>query len=218
MGDIADLRKFIEDQAKVTNDKIDGLIMKINEKDQKILALEQRVLELERSKSLLERRIDDNESYGRKQNLRIFGIPNPKQGQKETEEECIKKVRVQIEKLNIENKDVNIKIDRAHRVGAQMKDKNGKLLDRPMIVRFTSWQARTAVYRSRNKNGNVRFYIDLTRRRYLLKKRAMELVAGNEKVAFAFADVNNNICLRLNDNSVKFFNSEYELNSILNDI
>ena len=101
------------------------------------MALEQRVLELERSKSLLERRIDDNESYGRKQNLRIFGIPNPKQGQKETEEECIKKVRVQIEKLNVENEDVNIKIDRAHRVGAQMKDKNGKLLDRPIYYYYS---------------------------------------------------------------------------------
>ena len=219
MSEIADLRALIEGvkkdlESKVTNEKIDELIKKMEEKDKKILKLEERILDLERSKSLLERRVDDNESYTRRQNLRVFGIPNLS-GRKETEEECVEKVMVAISHLEISN-DVGIEIDRAHRIGAPKKDVNGKPLAQPIIVRFTSWKARTTVYRNRVKKGDVRFYIDLTKRRFLLKKTAMELVKDNDKVLYVFADVNNNICLRLKDNTVRFFNSEVELKSILN--
>ena len=115
------------------------------------------------------------------------------------------------------NDNVDIRIDRAHRVGPK-RDKNGKTVNQAMIVRFSTWHARTTIYRNRDKKGEVRCYIDLTKRRFLLKKWAIELVKNNEKVDYVFADVNNNICLRLKDNSLKFFNSEDELRTILNSI
>ena len=85
----------------------------------------------------------------------------------------------------------------------------------PVIVRFISWRACTAVYRKREKRGAVRIYTDLTKRRLLLKRKADEKVRDNEKVQYAFADVNNNIGLRLEGDSIKFFNSEEELDRIL---
>ena len=82
-------------------------------------------------------------------------------------------------------------------------------------MRFVSWRARTAVYRKREKRGAVRIYTDLTKRRLQLKRKADEKIRENENVKFAFADVNNNIGLRLEDDSIKFFNSEEELDRIL---
>ena len=168
---------------------------------------------MEKNRDLLERKIDDNESYHRRQSLRITGIPYNQNGQKETEIECLNKVKAEVAKLGVNLSDCEF--DRAHRIGAIKKDRAGNILPNPMIVRFTSWRARTAVYRSRVKNGKIRFYIDLTKRRFLLKKLAMEKTQDNPLVSFVFADVNNNICIRMANGEFKFFNSEYELNTIL---
>ena len=39
--------------------------------------------------------------------------------------------------------------------------------------------------------------MDLTKRRFMSKKLAQDRIKDNSSVDFAFADVNNNICLRL---------------------
>ena len=46
------------------------------------------------------------------------------------------------------------------------------------------------------------------------RKAAEGMVRDNEKVRYAFSDVNNNIGLRLEDDSIKFFNSTDELERI----
>ena len=58
--------------------------------------------------------------------------------------------------------------------------------------------------------------MDFTKRRFDLKKKAEEKTRDNPLVKFAYADVNNNICLMMEDGTKKFFNSEDELDSILN--
>ena len=216
MADIAELKTLIESM----NDKIDGLVAKIDEKDVKISDLEQRVVGLETQMSvmaqtnyLLERKCDDLESYTRRQNLRIVGIPEPADGS-ETADICLEKVKEEIVKLDV-NIDIDREIDRAHRVGPK-KDRQGNPKERAMIVRFKSWRARTHVYQNRKKdNANTRFYVDLTKRRVELKKKAVEKTRENDKVSFAYADINNNICLLLRDGKKKFFNSEEELDKIL---
>ena len=213
---LAQIQKDLASNTKSTNEKIDALLKKIEEKDAVISALEERVLHLEKTKELLERRIDDNESYHRRQSLRITGVPLNQDGHKETEKECLDKVKAEVVKLGVTLSDCEF--DRAHRIGPINKDRAGNVLPNPMIVRFTSWRARTAVYRSRTKNGKVRFYIDLTKRRFLLKKQAMIKTDDNPLVSFVFADVNNNLCLRLANGQFKFFNSEYELDNILQSI
>ena len=123
-----------------------------------------------------------------------------------------------LQTLDVPHLNVDDVIDRAHRVGKKFKKPDSDEEIHPVIVRFTSWRARTDVYRKREKRGAIRFYTDLTKRRLTLKKLADEKVKDNNKVKFAFADVNNNIGLRLADNKMKFFNSEVELDKILDDL
>ena len=117
--------------------------------------------------------------------------------------------------LDVPNLNVDQVIDRAHRVGKKFKRDGSNEEIHPIIVRFTSWRSRTAVYRRREKRGRIRFYTDLTKRRLDLKKLADDRTKDNDKVKFAFADVNNNIGLRLADDRMAYFNSEDELERIL---
>ena len=81
-----------------------------------------------------------------------------------------------------------------------------------------SWRARTAIYRKREKRGRTRIYTDLTKRRLQLKKTADDMVRDNDKVKYAFGDINNNIGVRLDDDSLRFFNSVEELERILESV
>ena len=63
--------------------------------------------------------------------------------------------------------------------------------------------------------GDAKFFTDLTKRRFDLKKKAQEKTKNNPKVKFCYSDVNNNTCLMLADDSKKLFNSEAELDTIL---
>ena len=225
MSEITELRELLtkrfddlssELEKKASNEKIDELLSKLEEKEQKIDELESRIKVLEQSNELLGRKIDDNESYGRRQNLRITGIKQPIDGSKESEDECLQKVKIEIEKLGVTVH--SHMLDRAHRVGRIKNAQDGTVHNRPMIVRFTSWKDRTTVYRSRVKGGDVRFYIDLTQRRFKLRNWANERVKGDGRVNYIFADVNNNICIRLVNGSFQIFNSEYELEKILDNL
>ena len=229
MADIAELKALIQNlQAELAKtakqESIDDLLTKLAAKDETIGKLEKRIENLEgrvavaeNTNALLIRKNDDLESYTRRQNLRIVGIPEP-EDRKETADACIEKVKEEILKLGDDvHLNLDWAIDRAHRVGPS-KDKQGKNIERAMIVRFTSWRARTVVYTNRKKGNNqgAKFYVDLTKRRFDLKKKAEEKTRDNPLVKFAYADVNNNICLMMEDGTKKFFNSEDELDSILN--
>ena len=198
-----------------TKDKFDELFKLLGEKDDKIAQLEERVKGLETQAGLFDRRLDDRESYGRRQNLRIVGIPPPSDGRKESADQVLEKVKDAIVALDVPNLNVDQVIDRAHRVCKKFKRDGSNEEIHPIIVRFTSWRSRTAVYRRREKRGRIRFYTDLTKRRLDLKKLADDRTKDNDKVKFAFADVNNNIGLRLADDRMAYFNSEDELERIL---
>ena len=162
--------------------------------------------------TLLERKVDDAEQYQRRQSLRISGIPC-NENEKETGAVCLNKVITEVKKLGINTDE--LKFDRAHRVGRVNKDKDGKDLPQLMIVRLSTWNDRTIIYRNRDKKGNVRFFLDLTKRRYELKKKAINRVKDNPEVDFVFTDVNCNLCIRLKNGNLKFFNSEEELDNVL---
>ena len=159
------LFKLIEDiktelQEKATLKKIDELLAEIRQKDKKIESLENRVAELEGKlliqstvNVLLERKVDDGEQYTRRLNLRINGIPCGDK-EKETSESCLTKVMAEVGKLGIAADASSF--DRAHRIGPLKRDENGKALPRPMIVRLTSWRARTNIYVNRKKENGTK--------------------------------------------------------------
>ena len=122
--------------SKASTAQIDEILNTSKEKDERISKLEELVARQETMIILMDRKLDDIESYGRRQNLRIVGI----------------------------------------------------------------------------------IYMDLTKHRFMLKKLAQDRIKGNSLVDFVFADVNNNICLRLKNGQFKFFNSEEEFDKILRDL
>ena len=137
MEGLADIRKLIEDiqqdlRNKATNEKINELIQKIDEKDAKISKLENdvklleaRVTVMKQLNTLLERKYDDLESYTRRQNLRIVGIPEP-DGGTEDGDACVAKVKEEIAKLEL-HLDLNQVVDRAHRIGPKTDRKGNRI-------------------------------------------------------------------------------------------
>ena len=71
------------------------------------------------------------------------------------------------------------------------------------------------IYSNRDKRGDVRFFLDHTKRRFELKKMAIERVKGNPDVHFVFTDLNCNLCIRFNNGVYKYFNSVEELENAL---
>ena len=166
MADTQTLLNKIEEIRRDLGGRIDNLVKALEEKDKNIIDLETKVALLETKCNLLERRLDDSEQYTRRQSLRINGI---RTSANETAKDCLEKVKGEVAKLGLQVQDCEF--DRAHRVGPTVDRAGNPIKDRQMIVRFTTFRARTAVYRGR-KNGNkdVRFYIDQTKRRFELKK------------------------------------------------
>ena len=95
-------------------------------------------------------RAEQNEQYSRRTCLRIDNIPLPTDQSRETEEDCLNKVKEVIKTLKVDIPDVVI--DRAHRIGRKPKPLVKWGMNQSMIVKFTTWRHRTAVYRARNTN------------------------------------------------------------------
>ena len=213
---VAELKTLIETIKTDLGNKIDNLVKKLDDKDKtiedlqaKVTLLEGKVAYNEKRYELLERRMDDSEQYSRRTSLRINGIPYHG---KESAEESLRKVKVEVVKLGIDIKDDDY--DRAHRVGFTKDIQGNPVKNCQMIVKFTSFRSRTDVYRNRKKGtegGKVRFYVDQTKRRFDLRKMAVEYVKDKPDVDFAFVDINCSLCLRLKNGQFRFFNSEEEL-------
>ena len=197
---------------------IDGAISELEsrfkEQDDKITEPTERVaaLELEVTKvRAFERRIDDAEQHSRRLCLRI---DNVLVDDKETSEQCLNKIMHVIDNMDVAiNRDM---IDRVHRIGKKFaREKtedsdNSEVTDnedrevpgmsstryQQIIVRFTSWRARTLIHRKRKSARNkIKIKLDLTKRRLNLMKFARRESKAHVKVDFVFADVNCNIYL-----------------------
>ena len=112
--------------------------------------------------------------------------------------------------------------DRAHRVGRPTDREGNNVKDRQMIVKFTSFRARTLVYRHRAKgkgdnkeNDRVRFYLDQTKRRFQLRKWAIEYAEKSDLVDFVFVDINCSLSIRFKNGEFKQFNSKEELKKLV---
>ena len=221
MANFEDLKAILvglqEDlKTKATTVKIDELIKIIAEKDAKIDELESKISTLTTTVNLLERKVDDGESHSRRKNLIITGIPTPSRGERENGDDCLRKVKEVLSVLpGLEN--IDDSFDRAHRVGKKKIGRNDDTTQ-SMIIRFSTFCSRTSVYKSRKLLNSHRIYLDLSYRRSKLKKLAEDMIKGNDKVNFCFADINCSVCLRLHDGAFKYFNSEAELITILNNL
>ena len=58
--------------------------------------------------------------------------------------------------------------------------------------------------------------VDLTKRRYLLLREARELINSNDGIDFAFVGINCSAGFRCKNGSFRYFNSENELQNLIN--
>lgn len=210
--DITAILKKIDEQGEV----IKNLQSTIAKKDEQIVIMEHEIKRMSHNQAILFRKIDDLEQYGRRYSVRINGVEVKPDGQREDVtklvEECCAEMDTPFQPT---------KIDRAHRVGGVVTDTRSKKKTQPIIVKFRSWDARTAFYKARPKwkpgGSHRRFSVapDLTKARYSLLKTAREKIADYAEVSFAFVDLNCRLAIRMTDESVHYFNSVEELDNHL---
>ena len=157
----------------------------------------------------LELKADDMEQYQRRLCLRINGV---EQEADESASKCLQKVKKIFKDLEVDIPDSVI--DRAHRIGKEREDTETGKKHRAIIVRFTTWRHKTAVYRARKKCNDYKFRLDLTHRRAKLLEKANEWLKDKPS-CFAMADVNCRLCLKLEDGKFYYFETEYDLIDLL---
>ena len=184
----------------------------IRSKDKKIELLESQVAVLQNSVKLLLKKSDDNEQYSRRTSVRINHIPLPDDGRESADE-----VMTKVKDIIAETGELipSTFLDRAHRVGKPITGDDGKRKQQ-VIVKFNTWHHRTLFYRSRKKLAYAKVHLDLTQTKFKLLKRSQDKVKDHVAVDFAFADVNCALCVRLKNGKFEYFNSEEELEQILN--
>lgn len=187
------------------------LVNKLEICERKLAVYEAHFQGLEKRMENYEEKLDDAEQYSRRSCIRIFGIPLSSGSEKG--DDCIVKVKEVFKEIEVEVPEDGI--DRAHRIGNKYM-KNGKY-EQAMIVKFTSWKYRTAVYRARKKADKKYIQLDLTARRAGLLKDAKEKAEECESIDFVFVDVNCRLGLKKLDGTFEFFNNYSEFESILND-
>ena len=213
------LHKIIEGQ----NEKIEILEAKILLMENYTKRLEaneartveqaKKIEELEQRTEELEQRSDDVEQYQRRLCLRFYGVElEGADGMRESGEKCLEKVKKMIKD------DLKVTVpaqvfDRAHRIGAVREDPATKKKYQPIIVRFTTWQHRTQVYRARKSTKKFQVRLDLTRKRAKLLGRANEQLKARAG-CYALADVNCRLSVKLED-GYHFFDTEDELFDLL---
>ncbi len=97
------------------------------------------MLELEKPVKMLEQRIDESESYSRRVNLRLYGVPENKD-----ENVHLQTVKICQSILPEESSRLSSVIDIAHRLG--QKSTAGSR-PRPIIIQFTSRMMRNEVWK-----------------------------------------------------------------------
>ena len=204
---------------KKINNLEQQLLARIEKQDTKISTLEDRIESLEGKLAFLEnsvqlqnRHVDDLEQYGRRLCLRLHGIPLVED---ETASDVLNKVKDEVKRLGVKLADGDY--DRAHRIGGIKENQSGDK-SQAVILRMTSWKARTDIYRSREKgkDAKTKIRLDLTKRRLDLLNFANDTLKGLDMPdSFAFADINCRLGLKVGTKKIQYFNSKDELAKIL---
>ncbi|XP_065058021.1 uncharacterized protein LOC135685857 [Rhopilema esculentum] len=204
--------KFAELKKEMATKKcIDHLHATIKKQNDKIEMLESKIVMMERHIAQLQNNLDDNEQYNRRLCLRINGLLPVAEGESETSEMCLEKVKNVFKEKELEVDVPDAVIDRAHRIGSPKIVKGKKI--HQVIVRFTTWRHRTLVYRARKKCPKYRIKLDLTKRRIDIIQKVTSFLKEKE-LGFAFADVNCRLSVKIGD-VFEHFNSEEDLMDIV---
>ena len=167
----------------------------------------------------LEIKCDDNEQYSQRSCLRVHGL----NFSSDEDEGVMKKVEKCCSDMGIEFNQNDI--DRVHYIGKSYMDKTKNKKVRSLVIKFKSWKSRITFYKSRPRKhldrqkkpgSSFNVSLDLTKRRYNLLMKTRGLIANNPSVKYTFYDINCSLVIKFNDNTYRYFNSECEVNNLLN--
>ena len=181
--------KPLTEQIQKLEDELQKLKSDLCEKDEVINSLQVYV----------DDKCDELEQYGRRNNIRVFGV------KEESGENTDNLVIAVAKKIDV-HLDPSC-IDRSHRVG-----KPGGRYPRPIIVKFTSYATRSAVFQSKRllKGSKITIREDLTQARLALMKRAIE--SYSERCVWSYDGV---IMIRIGSMKPLRVKSVSELNDLL---
>eukprot|EP00112_Aurelia_sp_Birch-Aquarium-sp1_P026707 Seg966.2 transcript_id=Seg966.2/GoldUCD/mRNA.D3Y31 product="hypothetical protein" protein_id=Seg966.2/GoldUCD/D3Y31 len=210
---ISELKQTILDQ-QVKIQELEAKVVVMEKYIERIEKVERRVCEVDGLSDRiadLERVCDDNEQYQRRLCLRIYGVEAEEDAAESGHDylEMVKKMFKEDLGLDIPE----VVIDRAHRIGHFKEIPESGKKFRSIVVRFTTWRHRTAVYSARKKTDKFRISLDLTHQRVKLLKRANELLK-NDADSYAFADVNCRLCIK-HEGKYQYFKDLYDLYDIV---
>ena len=216
---LAILEKTVENQTA----QIALLESTVALKSSTVDALKAHVDNLVARAALNEPRVEALEQYGRRSSLRIHGV---KTAADESDEDVVKVVEKVAKQIGVDiSRD---DIFRCHRIGKEKKLDNGTTT-KPIIVKWRSWNARCAFYRSQPtirkplklSGGEKKCFssvsLDLTKQRLDLLDTARKLIAEKHPGAadvFAFANINCRLAIRFGENNIKYFNSMEDLKKL----
>lgn len=219
-GNVVEIKKIIEEEVLnvASKDDIDSLkklisdqMQTINKKNEKIKELEGTVSILQNTVSLLKSditknkiRAEANKQYSRRNSLRIVGIPK---GDNESSQDCLKLVKDAFQEVGVSTHAHDA--DRVHRVGKLKSDQNG-IKQQAIIVKLTSWKAKTTDFKSRPKHKSpikFRFHADLTKGRFNSYNEARNLANEYNDLLCVFVDIDCRLAAKLKNNKFIFFDS-----------
>jgi len=191
------INKFDEliTKIKTLEDHLFELERRVEKAERKADALESQMVVRDNATELLKKAVDDQEQYGRRNSVRINGLPAGKS------DDVMCTVRKCLDEMGVG--DVEMDIDRAHKIGKPTINNKTGVLEQQVLIKFRSWQARTKVYRARprgniaTRSGKFSVCLDLTKRRQALLSLARDLIANRPQFAYAFADINCNFGLKM---------------------
>ena len=85
---------------------------------------------------------------------------------------------------------------------------------RQMIIRFTTWRHRTAVYRARKSCDKYKIRLDLTKKRLDTIIKTTKMIEEKGFQGFTFADVNCRLCAKIGKD-FHYCNNKDDLTSLI---
>lgn len=166
LAEVAESISLMNEKFEDINKKFDNYEKERKEKEKEIKDLKEKVSILSNEKKDLEKIIDRQEQYSRRNCILIHGV-------KEEQNEDTDNVVVKIIKDNLEEDVPLTELDRSHRIGK--KNSNGKA--RPIIVKFARYNVRRKVFYSKKKlkGKNISITESLTKFRMEKLQEAREL-------------------------------------------
>ena len=203
-----------QEAATTSSPTLEELLKKIGKLEDKVAELESELIVTRNVNELLSQEVDDLQQHQRRASVTLDRITP---SEHETTEEITKKAKnVMVKNLNFSEEEVDIELDKCHRLGPTRDGKQST------IVRFRLHVFKEKVYQKRKeiKRKKIKVKLSLTKHRTKTIKHAHQITENNAEVKLLYADMNGNLKLRphnsIGNKYIYKFKSKEELHELFN--